>query len=211
MRKFVVMLSSLATMLVASLGLGTSAAAAADVLTTGSVGGANVAVGDTLTAPTSGNEVFNSGFVSITCTGGGTTGTVSSNPAAPSTATQTGTSLKFTPTNPGTCSSNLGNASVSGGAAGSLSVSEAAGTTTGTATVSGSSGSFTVFGNTCTYKVSSPQTGTTSNTDNSLTFTNIAVSLTTGTGGCSPTGTQTIKYTPVTDTSQGGAKVFVNN
>jgi hypothetical protein len=206
MRKFVVMLSSLATMLVASLGLGTATAAASDVLTVGSVGGTNVAVGDTLFGPTTGNEVFASGFASITCTGGGTTGTVSSNPAAPGTATITGTGLLFRPTNPGTCNSNLGVATVSASAPGSLSVSSS-----GVVSVNGSSGNFTVPGPTsCSYKVASAQTGTASNSDNSISFNQIPVSKTAGGVLCSSTGTETIKFAPIEDSTQSNGKVFVN-
>jgi hypothetical protein len=199
-----IMFSSVASMLVASLGLGTATAAASDVLTVGKVGGPNVAVGDTLTAPTSGNEIFNLGFASITCSGGGWTGTVSSNPAAPGTATIGGTAMKFTPANPGACHSNLGVATVSGLAAGSLSVSSS-----GPPTVNGSSGSFTVSGTSCSYKVASAQTGTGSN-PLTVTFTNIAVSKTAGGGLCSATGTWTITFGPFIDVSQGGQKVFVN-
>jgi hypothetical protein len=204
-RKVMIMFLSTASVVVASLGFGTASAAASDVLTVGSVGGTNVAVSDTLTAPTIGNEVFASGFESITCTGGGLTGTVSSNPTAAGTATITGTGLKFTPTNPGTCNSNLGVATVSGGPAGSLSVSSAK-----VVTVNSIGLSFTAGGTSCSYKVTSPQTGAASNVDNSIGFTGITITKTAGGALCSSTLTETLNFAPVTDTTQSGQKVFVN-
>jgi hypothetical protein len=210
-RRFLILLSSLTAMLVAVLGFGAAQAQAQDVLSVGSAGGTDAAVNDVLTAGLASgtSATFASGFVNITCAASTFTGSVSTNPAAPGTATVSGTSLTFGGgAGQNTCTSNLGAVTTSVVSPGSTSVSSS-----NTATINGTDVRFTVFGTTCEYKATSTasDTGTTSNTDNSISYTSIPVTLQAGSGGfCSSTGTETVKYAPVVDTSQANQKVFVN-
>ncbi|MGY6026147.1 Tat pathway signal sequence domain protein [Streptomyces spinosirectus] len=194
-------------------------ASAADtpVLTTGSAGGTAVAVGDVLTAPLAAGTnatLYSSatGTSGVTCSSSTFTASVTDNPAAPGTATESVSGQSF---DSSSCSSNvLGVTGVS-----SITVDNLPYTTTvasgGTLTVTPASGSTiqttvklkTLLGSiTCVYQAPS-LTGTASNGDNSIAFTNQQFTKTSGSSLCFGSGYFTAKYAPVTDN---GATVFVN-
>ncbi|MDT0438450.1 MULTISPECIES: Tat pathway signal sequence domain protein [Streptomyces] len=195
----------------------TPASAAGNVLTTGSAGGTAVAVGDTLTAPlASGTSatLYSSatGTSGVKCTSSTFTAKVTANPAAPGTATESVTGQSFTSSS---CTSNVtGVTGVSSITVDNLPYTTAV-TSSGALTVSPASGSTiqttvklaTLLGTiTCVYQAPS-LTGTSSNTDNSINFTNQAFTKTSGSSLCFSSGYFTAKYAPVQDN---GATVFVN-
>ncbi|MEU6253646.1 Tat pathway signal sequence domain protein [Streptomyces sp. NPDC047043] len=194
-------------------------ASAADtaVLTTGSAGGTAVAVGDVLSAPlASGTSatLYSSatGTSGVKCTSSTFTATVTDNPAAPGTATESVSAQTF---DSSSCTSNVvGVLGVS-----SITVDNLPYTTSvasdGTITVTPASGSTiqttvkltTLLGSiSCVYQASS-LTGTASNDDNSINFTNQAFTKSSGSSLCFSSGYFTAKYAPVTDN---GATVYVN-
>ncbi|MEU1270770.1 Tat pathway signal sequence domain protein [Streptomyces sp. NPDC005799] len=194
-------------------------ASAADtpVLTTGSTGGTAVAVGDVLTAPlASGTSatLYSSatGTSGVSCTSSTFTATVTDNPSAPGTATESVGAQTF---DSSSCTSNvLGVTGVT-----SITVDNLPYTTTvasdGTLTVTPASGSTiqttvklkTLLGSiSCVYQAPS-LTGTTSNTDASINFTNQQFTKTSGSSLCFSSGYFTAKYAPVADN---GATVYVN-
>ncbi|MCM3263387.1 MULTISPECIES: Tat pathway signal sequence domain protein [Streptomyces] len=196
-----------------------SPASAADstVLTTGSAGGTAVAVGDELTASLKAGTSATlyssaSGSSGVACTSSTFTATVTDNPAAPGTATESVTGHTF---DPSSCTSNV---------VGVLGVNtiqidnlpyDATVTSDGTLTVTPPAGAAiqttvqlrTLLGSvTCVYQA--PQlTGTADNSDNSITFTNQHFTKTSGSSLCFSDGYFTARYAPVTD---GGSAVFVN-
>ncbi|MFE1291989.1 Tat pathway signal sequence domain protein [Streptomyces sp. NPDC058751] len=191
------------------------------VLTTGSAGGTPVAVGDVLTASlASGTSatLYSSatGTSGVSCSASTFTATVTDNPASPGTATESLTGHTF---NASSCSSNvvgvLGVTSITVdnlpystavNSDGSLTVTPAAGSTIQT-TVKLRSLLGTL---TCVYRAAS-LTGTTDNSDNSLSFTSQQFTKFSGSSLCFSNGYFTAKYAPVTDTSQAGSPaVFVN-
>ncbi|MCL6672988.1 Tat pathway signal sequence domain protein [Streptomyces panaciradicis] len=194
-------------------------ASAADtaVLTTGSAGGAAVAVGDTLTAPLAGGThatLYSSatGTSGVSCASSTFSATVTDNPAAPGTATESVSGQTF---DSSSCTSNvLGVTGVS-----SITVDNLPYTTTvasdGTLTVTPASGSTiqttvklkTLLGSiTCVYQAPS-LIGTADNADNSINFTNQQFTKVSGSSLCFSSGYFTAKYAPVTDN---GATVYVN-
>ncbi|MFD9035285.1 Tat pathway signal sequence domain protein [Streptomyces sp. NPDC059567] len=204
---------------VAAVLAATSAATAAgSVLTTGSAGGPAVAVGDVVAASLSSGTTAkiattSGGSTGITCNASGFSATVTSNPAAPGTATETLNSHTLS-----SCTTNIF------GATGvqSITVNNLPYTTSvtsgGSLTVSaGSTGPIqttlkinTVLGvTTCVYRATG-LTASPSNTDNSLTFTNQLFTKASGPGTCPANGYFSAKYGPIQDTTQGGAPVFVN-
>ncbi|MFI8521784.1 Tat pathway signal sequence domain protein [Streptomyces sp. NPDC085481] len=198
---------------------GLAAAAAGNVLTTGSAGGTAVATGDVLSASlASGTKAriatTQGGSSGITCNTSAFTATATANPAAPGTATETVTAhtLSSCTTNivgaTGVQSITVNNlpfsAAVSSG--GSLTVSAgAAGPIQTTLKIN------TILGvTTCVYRAGS-LTATPSNTDNSLSFTDQLFTKFSGPGTCPANGYFTAKYGPVLDTTQAGSPVvFVN-
>jgi len=187
------------------------------VLTTGSAGGTAVAVGDVLSAPLASGSVATlyssaTGTSGVKCTSSTFTATVTDNPAAPGTATESVSGQSF---DASSCTSNVfGVTGVS-----SITVDNLPYTTTvasdGTITVSPASGSTiqttvklkTILGSiTCVYQAPS-LTGTASNDDNSINFTNQQFTKVSGSSLCFSSGFFTAKYAPVTDN---GATVFVN-
>jgi hypothetical protein len=194
-------------------------ASAADtaVLTTGSLGGTAVAVGDVLSAPLAGGTsatLYSSstGTSGVKCTSSTFTATVTDNPAAPGTATESVSGQTF---DSSSCTSNvtgvLGVKSItvdnlpyttSVASDGTLAVTPASGSTIQT-TVNLT----TLLGSiTCVYQAPS-LTGTASNTDNSINFTSQQFTKTSGSSLCFSSGYFTAKYAPVTDN---GAAVYVN-
>lgn len=206
---------------VAALGLLTAFAAApasaasVDVLTTGSVGGANVAVGDTVQAGLSGTSTatfLDSSGKGVNCTSADFTASVTANPAAPGTATESVTALSFSG-----CTSNIsGVRSVKSIAIDNLPYSGTVDDSTGTITISGSVHATIVLNlviGTATCKYTGPAggvSGALSNVDNSLTFTNQVFARDTGSwAGCPSPENFTAAFAPVQDTTV-GSPVFVN-
>jgi hypothetical protein len=206
---------------VAALALPAAGSAYADgaaVLTTGAAGGTPVAVGDVLTAPlASGTSatIYSSatGTSGVSCTSSLFTATVTDNPAAPGTATESLTGHSF---DSGSCTSNVtGVLGVSGITVDNLPYTTTV-TSDGTLSVTPAAGSAiqstvklrTLLGTiTCVYRASG-LSGTANNADNSITFTNQQFSKVSGSSLCFSSGYFTAKYAPVTNAS--GAAVSVN-
>ncbi|GHH81111.1 Tat pathway signal sequence domain protein [Streptomyces capitiformicae] len=196
-----------------------SPASAADtVLTTGGLAGDAVAVGDTLNASlasgTAGTFYSSAtGTSGISCAQSAFNATVTDNPAAPGTATESVTAHTF-----GSCTSNvLGVLGVT-----SITVNNLPYTTTvtsgGVVKVSPAAGSVlqttvvlrTLLGSiNCVYQAPSI-TGTSNNADNSINFVSQPFTRTSGSSLCFSTGYFSAKYAPVTNTTQGGGSVFTN-
>ncbi|MFF2199851.1 Tat pathway signal sequence domain protein [Streptomyces sp. NPDC058145] len=194
-----------------------SAAAGSAVLTTGSTGGTAAAVGDTLTAPLAAGTsatLYSSatGTSGVSCTTSQFTATVADNPAAPGTATESVTGHSF---DASSCTSNVtGVLGVSSIVVDNLPYTATV-TSAGTLTVSPPSGSTiqttvklrTLLGSvTCVYRAAS-LTGTASNSDSSIAFTNQQFTKFSGSSLCFANGYFTAKYAPVTDA---GARLYVN-
>lgn len=195
-----------------------ASAVAANVLTLGSVGGANVAVGDTIAASLKAGTTANfrstsGGSTGVTCSVSSFSGTVTTNPPAPGTATGSLTAQSFS-----SCVENiLGVISVLSVTVDGLpyTVSQTSG---GGVTISKSGGSVqttirlsTILGTvTCVYRKTT-LSGTSSNADNSINFVNQQFTKFSGPGLCFTNGFFTASYAPVRDTSQPGSPaVFVN-
>ncbi|MFE5937095.1 Tat pathway signal sequence domain protein [Streptomyces sp. NPDC056470] len=212
------LLASAGAALAAVLAVTHPAGAAGAVLTTSSASGPSVAVGDVLAASlasgtTAKIATASGGSTGITCNSSAFSATVTSNPAAPGTATETLTSHTLS-----TCTTNiLGATGVQSITVNNLPYTTAV-TSGGTLTVTaGSTGPIqttlkinTILGvTTCVYRATS-LTATPSNTDNSLSFSNQQFTKATGPGTCPANGYFTAKYGPVQDSTQAGAPVFVN-
>jgi hypothetical protein len=188
------------------------ATTAVDVLTYGGVGGTNVGVGDALNAPLKSSTVatFTSqadNTTGITCTASSFGGSVTSNPAAPGTAGGSLTSQSFTG-----CTENIfGVSSVQSITVNNLPYGISVDSASSAVTVSGSIRTTvilnTILGRiTCVYTATSV-TGTASNADNSITFTDQRFGKTSGPGTCFANAFWTATYAPV---SGPGGPVFVN-
>ncbi|GAA3895313.1 hypothetical protein GCM10022244_01470 [Streptomyces gulbargensis] len=212
------LLATVGLAVAATLATATQAGASGSVLTTGSSSGPSVAVGDVLTASlVSGTKAriatTQGGTSGITCSSSGFSATVTGNPAAPGTATETLTAHTLS-----TCTTNItgatgvqsitvnnlpyntavtsgGSLSVTAGSAGPIQTTLKIGTILGPIT--------------CVYRATG-LTAAPSNTDNSLTFTDQLFTKASGPGTCPANGYFSAKYGPVVDTTQGGAAVFVN-
>lgn len=187
-----------------------------NVLTTGSLGGTAVASGDVLSAGLSSASAnfFQSatGTTGITCTTSSFTATVTGNPAAPGTATESLTSQTF-----GNCTSNIpfttGVRSVTiDKLPYTATVSDASGMPVA---ISGSLQTTIVVNSffgavTCVF-TSSSISGVANPSNNSLDFTSQPFTRSSGPGTCGSQGFFTASYGPVVDTSQAGSpQVFVN-
>ncbi|MEV7394076.1 MULTISPECIES: Tat pathway signal sequence domain protein [unclassified Streptomyces] len=196
-----------------------SVSAAGSVLTYGSTGGNAVSVGDVLTASlASGTKAAlattSGGSTGITCTGSSLSATVTSNPAAPGTATESATSQTFSG-----CTSNVlgvtGVQSVtvnnlpyttSAASGGAVTVTAASGSTIQTTVVLS-----TLLGTVnCVYRASG-LAAVSSNTANSLTFTNQAFTKASGSALCAASGYFTAAYAPVVDSSASGSPAVYTN
>jgi hypothetical protein len=198
-----------------------ASAATPDVLTYGSLGGSNVAVGDTISASlasgtTATFDSDTSDTSGVTCTTSQLTSTVTANPAASGVATESATAQTFDG-----CSSNVfGVTGVNFVTVQNLPFSAAVDDSTNTITVTGTSAApiqstvelNTLFGAVdCVYQANNDTlTGTVSNTDTSINFSNQQFNLTSGSGLCPGNGYFTASYAPVQDTTQGSAAVYVN-
>ena len=191
----------------------TPASAAADAVLTAN--GANVAVGDVLTASLAGGTAATfyssaTGTSGISCASSAFNATVTDNPAAPGTATETLTAHTF-----GNCTANvIGVTGVTSITVNNLpyTVSASSG---GALTVTPPSGGViqttivlrTLLGSiNCVYQGPS-LTGTTSNDDHSINFNRQAFTRTSGSSLCFSAGYFTAKYAPVSD---GANAVTVN-
>ncbi|MFG2886718.1 Tat pathway signal sequence domain protein [Streptomyces sp. NPDC048297] len=191
------------------------ASASGAVLTTGAAGGTAVADGDTLVAPLATGTAATlytsaTSTSGVRCTSSQFTASVTGNPTAPGTATESVTAHTLA-----NCTSNI--TGVTG--VDSITINNlpygATITSGGTLTVTPPSGSAiqatgklrTLLGSiTCVYQAPS-LTAQASNADNSITFTNQQFTKSSGSSLCPASGFFSAKYAPVTDA---GAPVFVN-
>lgn len=187
------------------------------VLTTGGVGGTPVAAGDVLTAQLASGTAATlyssaTGTSGVSCTASTFAATVTDNPAAPGTATESVTEHTF---DSSSCTSNvIGVLGVNAIAVDNLPYTATV-DSDGTLTVTPAAGSSiqttvrlrTLLGSvTCVYRADS-LTGKADNTDNSITFTNQQFTKASGSSLCFNSGYFTAKYAPVT---ADGAPVYVN-
>ncbi|WP_028800738.1 hypothetical protein [Streptomyces sp. 142MFCol3.1] len=198
-----------------------SSAADTPVLTTGGTGGAPVAAGDVLNASLASGTAAtlyssSTGTSGVSCSSSTFTATVTDNPAAPGTATESLTGHTF---DSASCTSNVvGVLGVTGITVDNLPYSTTV-SSDGTVAVAPAAGSSiqttvklrTLLGTvTCVYRAAG-LSGTASNTDNSIAFTNQQFTKFSGSSLCFASGYFTAKYAPVSDTSQsGGPTVHVN-
>ena len=220
MRRYTVSIVT-ATAALTALALVPATAASADdaVLTHGSAGGTAVSVGDVLTASlASGTKAAlatsSTGTSGITCTGSTLSATVTTNPSAPGTATESATAQTFSG-----CTSNvfgvLGVRSItvddlpyttSAASDGTVTVTPAAGGAIQTTVVLS-----TLLGSvTCVYRAPDLSAAS-SNSANSLTFTNQVFTKVSGSGLCTAKGYFSATYAPVVDTSVSGAPAVYTN
>ncbi|MFJ8079968.1 Tat pathway signal sequence domain protein [Streptomyces sp. NPDC096205] len=190
-------------------------AVAGPVLTTGSAGGTPVAVGAVLSAPLASGTAATfyssaTGTSGVSCTTSQFSATVTGNPTAPGTATESLTAHTFAG-----CTSNVsGVLGVNSITVQNLPYGTTV-TSAGVVTVSPPSGSTirttvslrTLLGNvSCVYQ-GAGLTGAASNADNSITFSNQPFSKVSGSSLCFSNAYFSAKYAPVTTS---GAAVFVN-
>ena len=169
-----------------------------DVLTSGSIGGANVSVGDSIDAP-----IPSTTGTFLSCSSGTASVMVTSNPTAPGAAGLETTGLSL-----GTCTQSGANANVSFGLPSPGSVSDAVGLAFSLGTVSVSV-SVPTFHEMCGYTVD--LSGGASNIANAATFSNRPLKFTGGTIQCPEIGVISLSMSPLTDASDvNGPLVFVN-
>lgn len=200
---------------------GAFAATGGPVLTTGSAAGTAVAVGDSLSASlaTGTAATFYSsttGTSGVSCSSSTFSATATANPTAPGVATETLDGQTF-----GGCTTNVfGTTGVRSVTLNNLPYSVSVDDSTNAVTVSaGSTGAIqstvvinTLFGTiNCVYQPASGViSGVADNATNAIVFTNQQFNLTSGSGLCLSSAYFTATYSPVQDTTQGGASVFVN-
>ncbi|MFI6855162.1 Tat pathway signal sequence domain protein [Streptomyces sp. NPDC050416] len=204
------------TAAVAALGL-TAPASAADTPVLTTTDGAAVAVGDVLNASLASGTAATfyssaTGTSGISCTSSAFAATVTDNPAAPGTATESLTSHTFDTSG---CTANVvGVLGVSGITVDNLPYTSSV-SSDGTVSVTPAEGSViqstvrlrTLLGTiTCVYRAPS-LTGKADNADNSISFTNQQFTKVSGSSLCFANAFFTAKYAPVT---KGGVAVNVN-
>lgn len=194
---------------------------ATSVLTYGSVGGTNVAVGDVLQASLrAGTKAtfYNStsGSTGVSCATSSFRAEVTSNPTAPGTATERLTDQRFSD-----CTTNvIGTLGVNSVTVDNLAYAASV-SSSGVVTITGSSTGpiqstvslRTLLGNiTCVYRSASGSiTGTASNATTSITFTNQPFTKVSGPATCFGTAYFSASYGPVLDTSVAGSPItYVN-
>jgi hypothetical protein len=193
--------------------------AGSSVLTFGSAGGTAVGSGDVLAASLASGTKANffsssTGTSGVTCSASSFGATVGSNPAAPGTATESLTSQAFS-----SCTSNVtGVTGVQSITVNNLPFSTSVSDSSGDpVTVTSGSGSIqttvvlnTLLGaTTCVYTAPS-LSGSASNTGNTISFANQHFTKSSGSSLCFSDAFFTATYGPVTDSTHGGAAVFVN-
>jgi len=195
-------------------------AAAAAVLTTGSVGGPNVAVGDVVSSSLKSGTTAKffttaTGTTGVQCSTSQFTGTILTNPDAGGVATENLTAQTFS-----NCTSNIfGVNAVRSITVNNLPYNATLNGTSKALTLTGASGAIqatvvlgTLFGNvTCAYQaVGNTLAGSANNTDNSLNFANQQLSKSTGPVVCPGSSFFTANYAPARDTTAAGSPlVFV--
>lgn len=196
--------------------------AAVNVLTTGSLGGANIAVGDVLSASVAAGTTadFNTaagGSTGVKCAASTFTASVIDNPVAPATATESTTAQTF-----GSCTANiLGVVGVTSAVVNNAPFVTTVESGTGAVTVSGTEAApiqttlklRTILGSvTCVFRANGNSiTGVSSNADNSITFTDQQFNKFSGPATCPANGYFTASYAPVLDSSVADSPaVFVN-
>jgi len=215
MRKGVLLVTTAATAMLAVLPMAAASAATVDVLTTGKVGGPNVAVGAVLTAPlkagTKATFVSPGTTTGVTCAKSTVTDKVTKNPAKPGTATESLTKQTFS-----SCTTNItGASSVKSVTVLKLpyatTLSDAKGDPITVSKLSTKISLNTVLGLvTCTYTAAKIH-GNASNTGNVNSFKNQAFTLSSGSSACPAKGSFTATFGPLKDTSVSGSPaVFVN-
>ncbi|MFB9236916.1 Tat pathway signal sequence domain protein [Plantactinospora siamensis] len=196
---------------------------AVDVLTYGSAGGTNVPVGDVANASLKTGTTANfyssaTGTTGIKCSASSFSATITANPPAPGTATESLTSQTFTASS---CTSNvIGTTGVASITVGNLpyATTVASG---GTVKITGTAAKpiqttivlKTLLGNiTCAYQANgNTLTGAASNASLSISFTNQQFNRTSGPGTCFANGYFTASYGPITDVSRTGSpNIYVN-
>lgn len=187
------------------------------VLTTGSAGGANVTVGDTLQAGLSSgttSSFLDANGKGVTCTAANFAASVTDNPAAPGVASESITALGFSG-----CTSNIsGVKSVKSITIDSLPYSATVDDSTDSITISSPVHATISLGlviGSATCKYSGPSTGvagSVSLTDGSLSFVNQTFTRDTGSwAGCPSPESFNADFGPVLDTSVAGSpSVFLN-
>lgn len=184
------------------------------VLTHGSVGGSAVAVGDVIEANLASGTAATfyssaTGTSGVKCAASSFSATVTSNPAAPGTATESLTAQSFS-----SCTTNVvGTTGVRSITVNNLPY-ETSVSSDGVVTISGSISSTVVLSTllgtiSCVYQTTS-LTGTADNATNSIVFTNQVLTKVSGSLLCFNTAYFSVRYSPVLDTTQGGSPVYVN-
>jgi hypothetical protein len=201
--------------------MASASASATAVLTLGSAGGPDVSVGDTLTGSLKSSTTANftstpGGATGVFCSSSTFTGTVTSNPPAGGTASGTLDTQSFS-----SCTDTItGVTGVNSVVVNNLSYVLSVNGTTKVVTLSpGTAGPIkttiklnTVFGLiTCVYQAHNTSlTGSASNTDNSINFTDQQFDKISGPSSCFANGFFTATYAPILDQTQGNQAVFVN-
>lgn len=196
----------------------TTVSAAGAVLTYGSAAGNAVSVGDVLTASLASGTTATlaniNGTSGITCTGSTLSATVTSNPAAPGTATGSATSQTFSG-----CTSNVFGVtavqSITVNALPYTTATSSDGTVKVTPAPGGSIQTTVVLSTlvgtvTCVFQAPS-LSAVSSNSTNSLTFTKQAFTKGAGSALCPANGYFTATYAPVVDSSVSGAPAVYTN
>ncbi|MFJ8472516.1 Tat pathway signal sequence domain protein [Kitasatospora sp. NPDC094011] len=213
--------ASLAAIALTGAAVAPAQADAAAVMTQGSASGPAIAVGDNLVANlVSGTAAtFTDGVGStngVSCASSSFSATVTSNPAAPGNATEQLNNQSFDQ-----CTSSvLGVMSVQSVTATSLPYTNTITSGSGAASLNGTSAGpvgITVVLNTllgqisCVYQSPNGITGSTSNSNSSITFANQPATLVSGPGLCFSTGYFSASYGPVTDSTAAGSPVLYVN
>jgi hypothetical protein len=222
MRRYLFLAAAASTAPLLVLAAGPASAATAHVLTTGKVGGANVATGAILKASLASGTTANffsssTGKTGIKCSTSSFSAKVTSNPVKPGTAKESLTSQSFSK-----CTSNVaGVNSVKSVTLGNLpynvTVSDSKGMPVKVSETSSKKPLRTtivlntVLGPvTCVYQAKTIS-GTASNTGNTNSFSKQKFTKSSGSSACFGSGFFTAKYGPVKDSSvKGSPKVFVN-
>lgn len=207
--------------LLAALSPSPAQAAAANVLTYGSVGGTAVLAGDVAAASLQTGTTANfysspTGTSGVRCSSSTFTATVTSNPAAPGTATESLTGQTFA-----SCTSNVtGTTGVNSVTVNNLPYATTV-SSAGVVTLTGTSTApikttivlNTVLGTaTCVYQANgNVVTGTASNTTLSITFTNQQFNKVSGSSLCFSAGYFSATYSPIRDVSQAGSPIIYVN
>lgn len=215
MRKFIYLVTAAATAVLAVVPMTAASAATHNVLTTGKVGGPNVAVGAIVKAPLkTGTKAtfFSPGTTTgVTCAKASVTDKVTKNPAAPGIATESLTAQTF-----GSCTTNIpGASSVKSVTVLKLpyvtTISDASGFPITVSKTSTQLSLNTVLGVvTCTYSLATLK-GKASNTGSVNIFKNQVFSLSSGSSACPAKGSFSATFGPLKDTSVAGSPaIFVN-